>query len=119
MKLKILQIIERGVVDRERLHLSVLADANLAFYVVFDTTGSNGEILALPKRAYWFSDYSVSAGDHVILYTTVGTDKSVKRKDGATNHFFYWGFKSPLWGAKGSCAVVLEVADWEASEFGK
>jgi hypothetical protein len=51
------------VPEKERLHISVLADDNLNYYAVFDTEYQNGEIVAIPKRAYWFVDYRVKAGD--------------------------------------------------------
>jgi hypothetical protein len=60
----------------------------------------------------------VKAGDHVILYTKRGTDKAAKRKDGATNHFFYWGMSAPLWREIDTCAVLIEIGDCETSDFG-
>ncbi len=117
MKLKIITIVDRGVPSRERLHVSVLADANLNFYAVFDTqyTDDTGEIVAIPKRAYWFTDYPVKAGDHVILYTKPGKDSVGERTDGHKNHFFHWGLRAPIWGSPEACAVLLEIADWETS----
>ena len=117
MRLKIIRIVERGVPGRERLHLSVLANTNLTSYAVFDTSYIGQDIVVIPKRAYWFTDYLVKAGDHVIVYTCDGTNSTGKRKDGFTNHFFYWGLNQPLWGKSGACAVLLEISDWETSPF--
>ncbi len=101
--------------NRERLHLTVLVDTSLVYYAVFDTVRIEDGISQSPKRVYWFNDYQVKAGDHVILYSKPGTDVAKRRTDGATNHFFYWGLKNTLWGAKDACAVVVEVNDWETS----
>jgi hypothetical protein len=115
MRLKLLSILNRGVPEKERLHISVLADDNLNYYAVFDTDYQNGEIAAIPKRAYWFVDYRVKAGDHILLYTKLGTDSRRIRSDGFWNHFFYWGLKKALWGQPANCAVLLKIEDWETS----
>jgi hypothetical protein len=116
MRLKLLRIVDRGVSQKERLHLSVVADVNLNYFVVFDTEyDTNNTIVAVPKRTYWFAEYSVRTGDHVILYTKPGQQSSKQRIDGFKNHFFYWGLDGPLWKHTRSCAVLLEVEEWETS----
>src|SRR4051794_9339141 len=116
MHLGIVGIVDRGVPGRERLHLSVLADTNLNYYAVFDTEYSGGGVVPRPKRAYWFTDYPVRAGDHVILYTRPGTPSTKKRADGFTNHFFFWDITRPLWDGIRSCAVLLEIDNWVTTE---
>ena len=115
MKLKIFGIIERGVRFQERLQLAVVADANLNFYTVFDTVYVPGGISSFPKNVYWFTNYLVKAGDIVVLYTGPGTFSVVKRPDGGTNHFFYWGRNTTLWNDPNGCAVLLELNTWETS----
>jgi hypothetical protein len=118
MNLSILRIVDRGIRNKERLHLSVLADGNLTYYGIFDTEYSGRDaIITPPKRAYWFADYPVKAGDHVILYTKRGTSIKKDRSDGFANHFFYWNLDKTLWGNPQSCAVLLEIADWETSNL--
>lgn len=119
MRLKIVSIIDRGVPNQERLHLSVLAAANLNFYAVFDTTKiDNNTVVAIPRRAYWFTEHVVSPGDHVILYTKAGTESVSRRTDGYSNHFFYWGLRNTIWGDPKSCAVLVEISNWETSVIG-
>ena len=118
MVLKIVGIVDRGVTGAERLHISVLADANLNYYAIFDTEYIGDDIAPIPKRAYWFGDYSVRAGDHVILYTKPGEQSTRKRADGGTNHFFYWGLPKTIWGNRTSCAVLLEISNWQTSAPG-
>ena len=121
MKLKLITIADRGVVrdtaNRERLHLSVLADTNLVYYAVFDTKYAPAglQVFQIPKHTYWFSSHAVKAGDNVVLYTGPGVPIVQKRPDGGTNHFFYWGMERTLWNQPGDCAVVVELNAWEAS----
>lgn len=107
-------IADRGQPNRERLHISVLAEANLIYYVVFDTVSApGGLIIANPKRAYWFTDHPVRAGDNVLLYTGHGANTVNVRPDGGTNHFFYWGSSQVLWGHPSARVVLLELSSWE------
>jgi hypothetical protein len=116
MRLKIVQIWDRGVANKERLDLLVIAPANLNYYSINDTVRmANGNIVAVPKRSYWFTAAQVNPGDHVILYTGPGTNRTVIRTDGRTNHFFFWGLPSTIWHGTDSCAVLIEMASWETS----
>jgi hypothetical protein len=115
MRVSILQLVDRGVVEKERLHLSVLVDTNLAYYVVFNTTKSGNGVTPIPQNTYWFIDTPVKAGDHVILYTTSGVNQSSARSDGKKNHFFYWGLTNAIWRDPIACAVLFEVSEWSTS----
>ncbi len=116
MKLKIIAIANRGVPYQERLHISVLAQANLSFYAVIATTKvSSTEILTAAKHFHWWNPYLVNPGDNVILYSGFGNPSVQLRPDGGRNHFFYWGLADVIWGEPNSCAVVLELANWETS----
>jgi hypothetical protein len=116
MKLKIVHLVDRGVANKERLHLSVLADTNLTYYAVFDTEiTAGGGIVTTPKHVHWFTDVPVKAGDHVILYTGPGAKAVAKRSDGSTNHFFHWGQKNTLWNKASDCVVLVEINSWATS----
>jgi hypothetical protein len=116
MKLEIVRITDRGVPNKERLHLRVQADVSLGYYVVLDTVyTSPTSISNYPKHAYWFPSTSVQAGDHVVLYTGPGSDSSKKNPDGTTSYFYHWGLSTTLWADKSQCAVVLELANWQTS----
>jgi hypothetical protein len=117
MRISIVQIVERGVPNKERLHLSVQAACNLSHYVVFDTerTADGTQILPIPKHVFWFEPCDVMPGDWVILYTKGGTPSRAVRSDGHTNFFFYWDQANVLWNIHGSCAVLLELNDWITS----
>jgi hypothetical protein len=116
---KIVGIVDRGVPGKERLHLAAVANVSLNYYAVFDTVyvGPDG-IAPIPRRAYWFADYQVKAGDQVILYTKPGEQSTKQRNDGYINHFFYWGLDRHIWKDPASCAVVLEISDWATTPPG-
>ena len=116
MRLKIVSIWDRGLANKERLDLLVVTPANLNYYAIFDTTlMGNSQIVAIPKRAYWFTAFQVSAGDHVVLYTGPGQTVTHPRSDGRKNHFFYWGLTSVIWSDPNSRAVLVELGTWETS----
>ena len=118
MKVSIVKIIDRGVPEKERLHLRVLNDTNLTYYVVLATSYiTPASISAGWKGAYWFHPRAVKSGDSVVLYSRAGKASETKNKDGTTTHFLFWGAKTPLWNVTGKCAVVMEVSGWLTSPF--
>lgn len=118
MRLQIVQIADRGVPNRERLHLRALSDVNLNFFVVFDTTYTSPSAISnLQRHAYWFPSHLVKAGDHVILSTGNGTQSSSWNPAGGTNHFFYWGLQHTIWNQTGDCAVLFELSSWQTSAY--
>lgn len=118
MKLQIVRLVDRGIPGKECLYLRALTDANLSFYVVFDTTYLSLDAISNEQRhAYWFPDTLVRAGDHIVLYTGVGTNTTTRNPDTSTNHFFYWGIAHTIWNNTGDCAVLFEVNTWETSRY--
>jgi len=119
MKLQIIRIADRGVPNNERLHLTVLADATLSYYVVLKSTimGNEG-VMNSSLLSFWFPTVQVKAGDQVILYTKTGKNSSEKTTSGNTNHFFYWGLNNTLWNSPTDCAVLIEVNSWVSSSAG-
>jgi hypothetical protein len=118
MKLQIVGLIDRGKAASERLYLRALADANLSFYIVFDTTYTSPNSISNEQRhTYWFPPTQVKAGDHVILYTGSGQRSVNRNPDGTTSHFFYWGLGNTIWNVTGDCAVLFEVNTWQTSNF--
>lgn len=119
MKLEILKIIDRGVPNKERLWLKVLADCSLTYFAVIDTVYSTpNSISNSPKRTYWFDPKQVKVGDYVILYTCKGTPSESKNPDGSTNYFFYWNQANTLWNKPEDCAVLIELNGWQTTKLG-
>jgi hypothetical protein len=116
MRLRIIQIADRGVPGKECLYLAVDTPVDLNFYAVFDTVRIGvGLISQSSRHTYWFQHQAVSAGDDVILYTGPGMNSFAKREDGRAIYSFYWGLDSTLWSEPSSCAVLLEVNQWQTS----
>lgn len=115
MNFKVMSIGDRGNAQSERLHIAVVADTNLVYCVIFDTTYVGAGVATPPRTTYWFVPQDVKAGDNVVLYTRSGQKNSQQRSDGKMNHFFFWGLGAPLWANSDSCAVVVEIKEWIAT----
>jgi hypothetical protein len=119
MKLEIVKILDRAVANKERLWLKVLADTDLKYFIVFDTTyTSDTSISNLQRHAFWFKPKQVKAGDYVVLYSKEGTPSEHANENGTTTHFFFWGLKNTVWNDTGDCAVLFEVNNWQTSKRG-
>ena len=113
MKIEIIRIIDKGVESKERLYLKVLADTDLSYYIVFDTTyTSESTISNVQRHAHWFKPRKVKAGDYIVLYTRDGKTSTSLNKDGSTTHFLFWGIDRTIWNKDGDCAVLFEVSSW-------
>ncbi len=117
MNMRIIKILDNGIANKERLWMKVLANTNLMYFIVFDTTHtSDNTISNIQRHAYWFSPKEVKAGDNVILYTRRGTPSEQRNADGSTNHFLFWGLDKTVWNNQGDCAVLFQVNSWETSK---
>ena len=116
MRLQLVRIADRGLPNRERVHLSVLQETNLSYYAVLlsryitPSGVANGNL-----SAFWFPSQSVRPGDQVVLFSGPGTPSSRTEPNGSTTHFFYWGLPNSVWNVPAMCAVVVEVASWATS----
>lgn len=113
MNLQVVQITDPALPGKERVHLSVLNDATLSYYILMKSyivgTGvANGIV-----PAFWFPTVSVKRGDQVVVYTGLGQNTSV-RALAHTNHFFYWGMSKTIFGEPGTCAVLAELTEWQS-----
>jgi len=113
MRLQIRGIIDRGIPNKERVHLYAAQPANLAYYILMEglSAGPN-KVHSGGRLSYWFGETAARVGDHIILYTRPGTDNSAIRQDGFTNHFFYWGLNRTIWNSPQSKAILFEVQTW-------
>ena len=120
MKIEIVKILDRAVGNKERLWLKVLADTDLKYFIVFDTTyTSDTSISNLQRHAYWFKPKQVKTGDFVVLYTKTGTPSQKTNENGTTTHFLFWGLENTVWNDTGDCAVLFEVNSWQTSKQGE
>ena len=119
MKLKLIQICDRGIPNKERLWIKVVAPTYLDYYIVFDSSYSSPiAISTVPKYSFWFPHISVYPGDNIVLQTGSGIYSSKKDDiSGTTTHCFYWGLGSVIWQDKNSCAVLIEINNWETTSY--
>jgi hypothetical protein len=116
MNLQVITIADRGIPSRERLHIVALANTDLSYYVTLLSIRSlDGRVASGLRAAYWFGPRAVKAGDTIILYSGPGQDTTEIRPDGGTNHFYHWGLKNTVWGPPTSCAVLIEIINWQTS----
>lgn len=119
MRLQILRIIDRGVANKERVHIAVLESADLSYYTVLlsryvAASGiANGNL-----AAFWFPSQSVQPGDNVILFSGFGTPSSRHEANGSTTYFYYWGHPKTVWNHPANCVALVEAAGWVTSPQG-
>ena len=115
LKLKYINIGDRGDIGHERIHLKVVSDCDISLYVLIATKEiAHGRVQAGSRPAFWFTALKVNAGDHLILYTKAGDSYEKVRTDGYTNYFFYWNRSKPLFGDPQARVLVAELNSWEA-----
>lgn len=118
MRLKIVRIEDRGLPNKERLHLAVVQDTSLAYYVaLLSRYGTPNTVTSSALTAFWFPGHQAHAGDQVVLYSGRGSATKVGTAGSAT-HFFYWGQERTIWNRQEDCAVVVEAGDWATSPYG-
>jgi hypothetical protein len=114
MSMRIKHIKNNGAAKEERIVFEVLKDADIGYFLVFDTTYTQDNKVSNELRhPYWFPDKNVKAGDLVILYTKQGTNTSRKNDDGTSSHFFYWGLDMPILNNDKDCIVLIEARNWK------
>jgi hypothetical protein len=119
MNLNIVRIEGRGANNTERVVLKAAADLNLTYYLLVDTTYSTPTSISnLLRHVFWFPTFNVKAGDFVVVYSGVGTQKTMPNTGGVgQTHFFYWNLRETVWNNTGDCAVLMEVANWTTSKY--
>ena len=118
MKIGIVDILDHGAPNKERLVLKVFFNFNLSYCVILNSTyASSNTISNYPKGSFWFPPKDVKAGDLVVVYSGSGVSSEVKNQDGSTSYFFYWGSLSTLWNQPNDCAAVLEIQTWQTTKY--
>lgn len=115
MNLKLKSIAEKGNLEKERLVINVLNDADVGDYILMQTGMSDGNVNISIFGTYWFPNKSVKAGDIVVLYTKSGVNKD-KDLDGSRKaHFFYWGKNADFWSKPEKAAVLAHAPTWSSA----
>ena len=118
MKLQLIGIVHRGSPNRERIHLRVVANTDLKYFVILHTMYTSPQaISSAAKHTFWFPPTPVTAGDEVILFTGSGTGRVEAGSTGGMRHIYYWGLPNVFFGTTGECAVVFELNTWQSSPY--
>jgi hypothetical protein len=117
MKLKILQVQNKGSAADEYVLLEALADCCLNHYLIADTTyGQDGVISNKKRHLYWFPHISVKQGQRIILHSGHGKDRVCTSLEGETTHDFYWNQNTPVWNNRGDAALLFQLEAWSHTE---
>lgn len=111
MSLKIIDVKDAGVLEKERVRIKVTADCNLNDYMVMDCTYDDaGQSSNKHRHVYFFPEKAVKKDEYVILYTCEGEDKTGawSKQDKTATHRFYWGLETTVWNGNGDEALILE-----------
>ena len=118
MRIEILDIVERGVPNKECLVLKVIAECDLSYFIVLDTVYlTPNSISSSNKNSYWFKPKKVKSGDYILLYSGIGKDSESNNTDGSVNHVMCWGKSNTLWNKEGDCAVLFEISSWQTTKY--
>jgi hypothetical protein len=113
MKIEIQNAEYKGRLRDERLWLKVKEDVpDLSVYQVADTTYRGGAVSNELRHLYWFKPESAKAGDWICLFSRNGRDRTARRQDGATTHFYHWRLGRSIWNKGGDQAVVFAIGAW-------
>lgn len=115
MKVQIVGMSDRGIPNKERLHLRALLNFNLAYLIALNTRGSGTAVDPGSLAAFWFPAKEVKHGDSIVLYSNIGEHTQEPAVDGTTNHFYHWGFPQTIWQDPAACVVVLDILDWQST----
>lgn len=117
MKLEITQVLGFGSQDTERVMMRVLADCNLHYYILTDTTYTDDTHISNKLRhMHWFHNKEVKQGDEVVLYTKKGTESAIGLTNGKTRYTLYWGLDGSVWNNTGDGALLFEITTWKATK---
>jgi hypothetical protein len=121
MSLKFVQIADRGVPNKERVHLTVVEPADISYFMLaksfliapnFNTVFTGG------SPAFWFPSRMVKQGETIIVYTGAGIEATHMGDAGVATHFFYWGMPQTIFNDPAACVVVMRLATWATSPQG-
>jgi len=112
MNIRIIDVKNKGDIDRERVVLLVSANDDVGHYLILDTTYDGDNVSNKVQHPCWIPDAPVRKGDLVVIYTKSGVDKAIRNKDGSDTHFFYRGLDKSIWNKDGDCAILMDIREW-------
>ncbi|MGE8343373.1 MAG: hypothetical protein ACN6OI_20275 [Flavobacterium sp.] len=118
MDLQIDKVIDYGTQSSERILLNVIADCNLKYYILADTTYTDATHISNKLRhMYWFTPKDVKKGDKIVIYTKNGSDTKTSINNGLnTTYTFYWDLKNSVWNNTGDSAILFNLNTWKTTK---
>ena len=114
MNIEIKNVLDVGVLARERVVLRVIRDANVGdFLLAQGMTQTDGAVSQAIRPLLWFPDELVKAGDLVVVYTKAGRPKTKTNADESTSRFYYLGLEKSVWSAPKRAALLAYIEEWE------
>lgn len=113
MKLKVINIRDRGDLNKERVVMKVESAGNVGEFLLAQSGYYNNSVTNDIYETFWFPDKDVNFGDLVVLYTKSGRG-SEKPFNDVKSHFFYLGNKRPIWNVENRAAVLMHAPVWES-----
>jgi hypothetical protein len=113
MNLEILEVLDRGNLEKERIAFRSVADLDIGQYAIFCAYRNEGGVTAFVPTSYWFPDHPVKAGDSLLVYTKLG-DNRFATEDGPDRvHHLFWNRSRALWGENNYVPVLILIAEWK------
>ena len=112
MRLQIQFVADKGNINRERLVLRVLRDADIGDFILIRTRFEGNQVTTEVVNTLWFPYEEVKTDDIVVVYSKRGQDRQKTIGDDRTAHFFYWDQDSPLWADASVAPVLLYAPEW-------
>jgi hypothetical protein len=113
MKVTLLGLHDRGVIDKERVHFRADVDIDLSFFVVLDSFWVDAKsVQAGYRTGHWFAPRTIKKSEHVVLYTRSGNENTEPHTDGNTYHFLFRGCGNAIYANANATAVLMEITTW-------
>lgn len=114
MNLKILNVLSKGKLDKERVRLEATEDGvDLRDFILMDDTFEEDDHKSNKYRhCYDFEQHKIKLQkkDRVVLHTCSGKNKRVN-DDGVSVYHIYWGLGHTVWNKDGDTVHLIEVLE--------
>jgi hypothetical protein len=115
-KLRLLRFKQPGIYKEERVILKAETDLELGNFIFCRSTRGKADktssVSALVADVNWLPDRKIKAGDFILLYTCVGSDRTFQNKNGTVSHVLYLDIDEAIWTDGEKAAVLFELANW-------
>jgi hypothetical protein len=110
MSLQILEILDQGTPNLERVLFQANAQLTLSYYVALHSTTSGDGVASGGHPAFWFPTITVPAGAMILLFT--GSNLSPQTVPKPLSYF--WGLKQTIFNAPTDTVVIVQAATWHS-----